>query len=86
MGVQASCRFRLTAPRLLLDDCDAWTLNALLTRLSSYRRCTKRLIFGHSARATSVLPIADTMKCSHIARALAFGNGTGSAAEMSRQC
>ncbi len=85
-GLQVSCRIRLTAPRLLLDDCDAWTLNALLTRLSSYRRCTKRLIFGHSAVATSVLPIADTMKCSHIARGFSFGNGTGSAAEPSPQC
>jgi len=36
------CRFRLTAPRLFLDDCDAWTSNALLTRLSSYTKCLKR--------------------------------------------
>src|ERR1700685_1262962 len=36
------CRFRLTARRLLLDDCDAWTSNALLTRLSSYTKCSKR--------------------------------------------
>lgn len=35
-------RFRLTAPRLLLDDGDAWTPNALLTRLSSYTKCSKR--------------------------------------------
>jgi hypothetical protein len=34
--------FRLTAPRLFLDDCDAWTSNALLTRLNSYTKCSKR--------------------------------------------
>ena len=84
-GFQASCRFRLTAPRLLLDECDAWTLNAPLTRLSSYRKCSKRRILGHSAQATSLLPIAGTMKCSHIARGFSFGNGMGSAAEPSPQ-
>src|SRR5437879_13179204 len=56
-GFQASSRFRLTAPRLLLDDCDAWTLNASLRRLSSYRKCSKRRILGHSAQATSLLRI-----------------------------
>ena len=37
----------LTALRLLLDDYDAWTLNASLPILSSYRRCSKRRISGH---------------------------------------
>jgi hypothetical protein len=35
-------RCRLTAPCFLLDDCDAWTLNASLTTSSSYRKCSKR--------------------------------------------
>jgi hypothetical protein len=76
------CRFHLTHPLFLLDDCDAWTLNASLTRLSSYRKCSKRRILGHSAQATSLLPIEGTTKCSHIARGLGFGNGTGFAAEV----
>ena len=62
------------SPRLLLDDCDAWTLNASLTRLSSYRKCSKRRILGHSAQATSLLPIEGTTKCSQIARGLGFGS------------
>src|SRR5580658_10457578 len=84
-GFQASRRFRLTAPRLLLDDCDAWTLNASLTRLSSYRKCSKRRILGPSAQATSLLPIEGTMKCSRTARGSEFGNGMASAAEASPQ-
>ena len=36
------CGFRLTAPRFLLEDWDAWTLNASLTTSSSYRKCLKR--------------------------------------------
>src|SRR5438477_1895557 len=79
-GFQASSRFRLTAPRLLLDDCDAWTLNASLTRLSSYRKCSKRRILDHSAQATSLLLIEGTMKCWHIARGLGFGNDMASVA------
>src|SRR5271166_4385425 len=85
-GFQASCGFRLTAPRLLLDDWDAWTLNASLGRLSSYRRCSKRRILGHSAQATSLLPIAGTTKCSHIVRGFSFGSGMASAAEPSPHC
>ena len=79
----ASCRFSLTAPRLLLDDCDAWTLNASLTRLSSYRKCSKRRILGHLAQATSLLPIEGTTKCSRIARGFGFGSGTASVADLS---
>jgi hypothetical protein len=40
-GVSGYCRFRLTVPRLLLDDSDAWTLNASLMTSSSYRKCSK---------------------------------------------
>ena len=79
-GFHASCRFELTVPRLLLDDCEAWTLNASLTRLSSYRKCSKRRILGHSAQATSLLPIEGTMKCSRRARGSVFGNSSGFAA------
>src|SRR4029077_15159605 len=74
-GFHANCRFRLTAPRFLLDDCDAWTLNASLTRSSSYRKCLKRRILGHSARATSRLRIDGMAKCLRIA--LGFGSGSG---------
>jgi len=79
-------RFRLTAPHLLLDDCGEWTLTASLMRLSSFRKCSKRQILGHSAQATSLLPIAGTTKCSHIARGFSFGSGMGSVAEPSPQC
>jgi hypothetical protein len=82
-GFQARCRLRLTAPRLLLDDCDPWTLNASLTRLSNYRKYSKRRILGHLPQATSLLPIEDTTKGSHIARGLSFGGGTASAADLS---
>jgi hypothetical protein len=75
--------FHLTAPRLLLDDCDAWTLNASLTRLSSYRKCSKRRTLGHSAQATSLPPTEGTMKCSRIARGLRFGSDTESVADLS---
>jgi len=77
------CGFRLTAPRFLLEDCDAWTLNALLTTSSSYRKCSKRRTLGRSAQATSLLPIDGTMKCSHIAHGLGFGSILASAAEQS---
>ena len=73
---------QVAAPRLLLDDCDAWTLNASLTRLSSYRKCSKRRILGHSAQATSLLPIEGTTKCSRIARGFGCGSSTGFAAEV----
>ena len=79
---QASCRSSLTASRLLLDDCDAWTLNASLTRLNSYRKCSKRRILGHSAQATSRLRIDGMTKCSRIARGFGSGSGTEFAAEV----
>jgi hypothetical protein len=70
----------------LLDIETEWTLNASLTRLSSYRKCSKRRILGHSAQATSLLPIKGTTKCSRIARGFGCGNGMGFAAETSPQC
>jgi hypothetical protein len=70
-----------TAPHLL-DIETEWTLNARLTRLSSYRKCSKRRTLGHSAQATSLLPIAGTTKSSHIVRGFSFGNGMGSAADL----
>jgi hypothetical protein len=46
---------RLTTAMLMSDIGTEWTLNASLTRLSSYRKCSKRRILGHSAQATSLL-------------------------------
>ena len=56
-GFQASCRSKLTSPRFLLNNGDEWTLNESLTRLGSYRRCSKRRTLGHSMQATSLPPI-----------------------------
>ena len=58
---------RLTVAVLMLDIEMEWTLNASLTRLSSYRKCSKHRTLGHSAQATSLLPIAGTTRCSRIA-------------------
>src|ERR1700756_4524025 len=66
--------FRLTVAVLMLDIVTEWTLNALLTTSSSYRKCSKRRILDHSAQATSLLPIGGTTSCSRIAR----GSGCGS--------
>jgi len=60
-------------------------LNASLTRLSSYRKCSKHLIFGRSAQATSGLRIEGTMKCSRIARGFGYGKVMEFAAEPSPQ-
>ena len=57
-------------------------VNASLTTLSSYRKCSKRRILDRSAQTTSLPPIEDTMKCSRIARGFAFGSSTGFAAEV----
>src|SRR5580704_4097657 len=59
-----------------------WTLNASLTRFSSYRKCSKRRILGHSAQATSRLRIGGTTKCSGIARGFGCGSISGFAAEV----
>ena len=86
---RTNCRVRLrrhagaaplTIATLMSDIGKEWTLNASLTRLSSYRKCSKRRISGHSAQATSLLPIDGTTKCSRIARGFGFGSGTGFAA------
>jgi hypothetical protein len=74
---------RLTIAMLMLDIEMAWTLNASLTRLGSYRKCSKRRISGHSAQATSGLRIEGTMKCSRIVRGSGFGSGMASVAEPS---
>ena len=52
-------------------------LNASLTRLSSYRKCSKRRTLGHSAQATSLRRIDGTTKC--LRRVLGFGFGSGMA-------
>jgi hypothetical protein len=77
------CSFRLTIATVMLDIGTEWTLNASLTRLSRYRRCSKRRISGHSAQATSRLRIEGTMKCLRIARGSGFGSGMASVAEPS---
>jgi hypothetical protein len=73
---------RLTNAPPMLDIEMEWTLNASLMRLSSYRKCSKRRILGHSAQATSLLPIEGTTKCSRIARGFAFGSVMGFAVEV----
>ena len=76
---------RLTIATVMLDIGTEWTLNASLTRLSSYRKCSKHLIFGRSAQATSGLRIEGTMKCSRIARGFGYGKVMEFAAEPSPQ-
>ena len=63
--------------------CDEWTLNASLTTSSSYRKCSKRRILGHSAQTTSLLRMEGMTKCSRIARAFGFGTISASATELS---
>jgi hypothetical protein len=75
-------RFRLTHSHFILDDCEAWTLNASLTRSSSYWKCSKRRILGHSAQATSLRRIEGTTRCSLIALGSAFGSTSAFAAEV----
>ena len=65
---------RLTNATLMSDIEMEWTLNASLTTSSSYRKCSKRRILGHSAQAISLLPIEGTTKCSRTA--LGFGSGS----------
>ena len=48
---------RLTVAVLMLDIETEWTLNALLTTSSSYRKCSKRRTLDHSAQAISLLQI-----------------------------
>ena len=72
----------LTNATLMLDIETEWTLNALLTTSSSYRRCSKRPTLDHSAQATSLLPIEGTTKCSRTARGSGFGSGMASVADL----
>src|SRR5580692_10913422 len=76
---------RLTIATLMSDIETEWTLNASLTRFSSYRKCSKRWISDHSAQATSLMPIEGTTKCSRIARGSGFGNGMVSVADLRLQ-
>jgi len=73
---------RLTIAMLMSDIGTKWTLNASLTTLSSYRRCSKRRILDHSAQATSLLPIEGTTKCSLTVRGFGFGSISGFAADL----
>jgi hypothetical protein len=68
---------RLTIATLMLDVVNAWTLNALLMRSSSYRRCSKRRILDHSGQATSLLPIEDTTSGKPATCGFGFGSSTG---------
>jgi len=65
---------RIDLPAFLLDIETEWTLNALLTTSSSYRKCSKRRTLDHSAQAISRLRIEGTMKC--WPTALGFGCGS----------
>ena len=76
-------RLGLTAQRLFLDDCDAWTSNASLTILNSCRKCSKRQTLGHSAQATSWLQIEGMMRRWRTAHGFAYGSGMASVAEVS---
>jgi hypothetical protein len=67
---------------LLLDIGTEWTLNAPLTRLSSYGKCLKRRILGHSAPATFLLRIGGMTKCSRTARGSGCGNILASVADL----
>ena len=73
---------RLTIATLMSDIETEWTLNASLTRMSSYRKCSRHRTLGHSAQATSLLPIAGTTKCSRTARGFAFGSSSGFVAQV----
>jgi hypothetical protein len=73
---------RLTNATLMLDIQTEWTLSASLTRFSSFRKCSKRRILGHSAQATSLLPIEGTTKCSLIVLGFGCGNDMDFAAEV----
>jgi hypothetical protein len=82
--MEMALRFDLHA--FLLDIETEWTLNALLTISSSYRKCSKRRTLDHSAQAISLLQIEGTMTNSLTARGFGCGSGTASVADLSRQC
>ena len=76
---------RLTVAVLMLDIETEWTLNALLTTSSSYRKCSKRRTLDHSAQATSRMRIVGMMKSKLTARGFGCGRGMASVAEPSLQ-
>ena len=82
-SVCADLAVPIDLPAVLLDIETEWTWNALLTTLSSYRKCSKRPILGHSAQATSLLPTEGTTRCSRIAHGLGCGSGMACVAELS---
>jgi hypothetical protein len=53
---------RLTVAVLMLDIKTEWTLNALLTTSSSYRKCSRRRTLDRSAQATSLPQIEGTTR------------------------
>jgi hypothetical protein len=73
---------RLTVAALMLDIETEWTLNALLTTSSSYRKCSKRQTLDRSAQATSLLRIEGMMRCSPIVRGSGCGSVMASVADM----
>jgi hypothetical protein len=74
---------RLTIATVMLDIGTEWTLNASLTRFSSYRRCSKHRILGHSAQVTFWLRIGGTMKSKPAVRGFGCGSAMASVAEPS---
>jgi hypothetical protein len=70
----------------MLDIETEWTLNALLTTSSSYRKCSKRRTLDHSAQATSLLQIEGTTMRSRTARGLGFGSDMAFVADTNPQC
>jgi hypothetical protein len=77
--------FWLTAIPPMLDIETGWTLNARSTTSSSWRKCSRRRIFGHSTPATSLRPIDDTTRCWRKVRGLSFGSGMVSVAALRLQ-
>ena len=77
---------RLTVDVLRLGIEAKWTLNALLTTSSSYRKCSKRRTLDRSAHAILRLRIETTIRGSPIARGFGFGNGMAYVAEPNPQC
>lgn len=77
---------RLGAAQLVSYTIGEWTLNALLTKSSSLRKCSKRRISGHSAQAISRLRIEGMMNCWPAARGSSCGRILVSAAGLSLQC
>src|SRR5579864_765109 len=73
---------RVDACRACVRYWDAWTLSASLTRSSSFRKCSKRRILGHSAQATSLPRIEGMTKCSRTALGFEFGSGTEFVADL----